>query len=82
MQMQIRNLKYRDVYSEVFEILSYMDKKTVMKIPMVVLCKIKKEKNNNYISRIDKNNIFVRENVLPETINYFSWLYRNYWIND
>ena len=63
-------------------LLKFKHKKTVMKIPMDVLCKIKKEKNNNYISRIDKNNIFVRENVLPETINYFSWLYRNYWIND
>lgn len=72
-------MKINDVYAEVFEILSYMDKKTVMKIPINVLSKIKREKNNNYISRIDKKNIFNRKNVMPETLKVFELLYKNYW---
>lgn len=69
----------RNVYSEVFELLGYMDKITVMKIPIEILNKIKENKNDEYISRIDKNNIFNRDNVLPETIKYIAWLDVNFW---
>lgn len=69
----------RNVYSEVFELLGYMDKITVMKIPIEILNKIKKNKNDEYISKIDKNNIFNRDNVLPETIKYIAWLDVNFW---
>ena len=56
-----------------------MDKITVMKIPIEILNKIKKNKNDEYISKIDKNNIFNRDNVLPETIKYIAWLDVNFW---
>ena len=69
----------RNVYSEVFELLGYMDKITVMKIPIEILNKIKKNKNDEYISKIDKNNIFNRDNVLTETIKYIAWLDVNFW---
>ena len=69
----------RNVYSEVFELLGYMDKITVMKIPIEILNKIKENKNDEYISKIDKNNIFNRDNVLPETIKYIAWIDVNFW---
>lgn len=68
-----------NVYKEVYELLSYMDKVTVMKIPIELLNKIKENKNDEYISRIDKEDIFNRNNVLPETIKYIAWLDVNYW---
>lgn len=68
-----------NVYKEVYELLSYMDKTTVMRIPIELLNKIKYNKNDEYISKIDKNDVFNRNNVLPETIKYMAWLDVNYW---
>ena len=68
-----------NVYSEVYEILSYMDKVTVMKIPLNILNTIDQKRNKNYISRINKEDILNRENVLPDTIKYLAWLDMNYW---
>ena len=67
------------VYAEVFEILKYMDKTDVMKIPVEILTKIKDYKDDNYISKIDKNDVFNRANVMPETIKYIAWLDFNFW---
>lgn len=68
-----------NVYSEVYEILSCMDKAIVMKIPLNILETINKKRNKNYISRINKQDIFNRENVLPDTIKYLAWIDMNYW---
>lgn len=68
-----------NVYSEVYKILSYMDKISVMKIPMEILNTIKENRNKKYISKINKKDIFNRNNVLPETIKYMAWIDVNYW---
>lgn len=68
-----------NVYSEVYEILSYMDKMSVMKIPMEILNTIKENRNKKYISKINKKDIFNRNNVLPETIKYMAWIDVNFW---
>ena len=44
--------------SEIFEILSYMDKQQVMKIPVSLLENFKNNRQKDYISRIDKNDIY------------------------
>lgn len=67
------------VYAEVFEILKCMDKTDVMKIPVEILTKIKDYKDDNYILKIDKNDVFNRANVMPETIKYIAWLDVNFW---
>lgn len=71
-----------NVCSEVYELLGAMDKMTVMKIPMKILEDIKQRRNKEYISKIDKNDIFNRDNVLPETIKYIAWLDVNFWENE
>ena len=71
----------QNVYSEVYEILSYMDKSVVMKIPIDILEKIKEKRNKDYISRIDKNDIFNKNNVDKKTIEVLAWLDVNYWID-
>ena len=51
-------------YKELFEILGYMDKITVMKIPMDILQTIKNKKDNNYKTRVDKKDLFKRYSLL------------------
>ena len=56
-------------YKELYEILSYMDKATVMKIPTEILQTIK----NN------KDDIFNEKNVNRETIDLLCYFYKHYW---
>lgn len=68
-----------EVYEEVYEILSHMDKVTVMKIPLGVLEEINNNRDVNYISRINPNDLFNELNVERETIVFIAWLDYNYW---
>ena len=47
-----------NTYSEVFEILSLMDKKVVMKVPEKILNNIKLRRNTNYKLNLTTDNIF------------------------
>lgn len=69
-------------YAEVFEILSYMDKKTVMKIPVEVLQLFKNERKKDYVSRINKNDLFNENNVSKQTRVIFAWLNLKYWATE
>ena len=69
------------IYKELYEILSYMDKVTVMKIPISILQTIKNKKDNRYITKIDKNDLFNEHNVNRETIDILCYLYKHYWCN-
>lgn len=60
--------------TEVFEILSYMNRKTVMKIPFEILSIIKENRNINYVSKIDKNDMFNPNNLSEDAISILSWL--------
>lgn len=66
-------------YKELYEILSYMDKATVMKIPIEILQTIKNNKDDRYITQIDKNDIFNEKNVNRETIDLLCYFYKHYW---
>ena len=66
-------------YKELYEILSYMDKTTVMRIPIEILQDIKKKKDNKYITQIDKRDIFNEKNVSRETIDLLCYFYKHYW---
>lgn len=66
-------------YKELYEILSYMDKVTVMKIPISILQTIKDKKDNRYITKIDKNDLFNEHNVNRETIDLLCYFHKHYW---
>lgn len=66
------------VYEELYEILYNMDKLTVMKIPEKILLKIKENRDKEYITKIDKNDIFNFENISEETARILAWLDYNY----
>ena len=67
-----------NMYAEVFEILGCMNKQEVMRIPVNIIEYIKKEKSKNYITRIDKNDLFNPENIDQRSINLLTWLISNY----
>ena len=70
-----------NTYTEVYEILSYMDKMTVMKIPIELLKFIKENKNDNFNTLIDKNDLFNMNNISSETKHVLAWLDVNYWMS-
>ena len=70
------------MYAEVFEILGYMNKQEVMRIPINILEYIKQERMKNYISRIDKYDLFNPDNIDARTVNFLAWLMMDYMAND
>lgn len=66
------------MYAEVFEILSYMKKEEVMRIPINVLEHIKKECSRTYQSKIDKNDLFNPDNIDQRSINLLTWFIMDY----
>lgn len=75
-------MNIENIYAETFEILSYMDKMTVMKIPVNVLSSIKNLRNKNFKTNIDKNDIFNENNISKETVDLLCWLDYTYWSNE
>lgn len=71
-----------NTYEEVYEILRYMDKITVMKVPEEILNTIKKKRNVNYKTKIDKNDIFNEENISKEAIDFLCWIDYKYWMDE
>jgi len=71
-----------DVYEEVYEVLGYMDKTTVMKIPEEILVKIKENRNSNFKTKINKENIFDEQNISKEAVDLLCWLDYTYWMDD
>ena len=69
-------------YAEVFEILSYMNRATVMKIPLEILQYIKDNRNIEYVSRINPNNFFNKENVSDKAREILAWIDLEYLVSD
>lgn len=69
-------------YAEVFDLLSYMKKDIVMKIPLYVLEHIKNNRNTKYISKIDPNNIFNKDNISYEARRILAWLDYEYLVKE
>ena len=71
-----------EMYAEVFEILSYMEKQEVMRIPEDILKFIKDKKSKSYKSRIDKNDVLNPDNIDQRTIDLLTGLIVNYMANE
>lgn len=74
--------KIKIAYSEIFEILKYMDKSQVMKIPIEILENFKENRLQNYKSKINKDDIFNKNNITRETLSILGYLNLNYWSNE
>ena len=71
-----------NTYKEVYEILSYMDKITVMKIPESILNRIKEQRNIDFQTRIDKEDIFNEENISKEAMDLLCYFDYHFWIDE
>lgn len=69
-------------YQEVFEVLRNMNKTDVMSIPIEILQIIKNKRNKNFVTRIDKNDLFNEKNISSEAMDFLCWLYFNYLIEE
>lgn len=67
-----------NIYEEVYEVLSYMDKVTVMQVPEYILRNIKQKRNPNFKTNIDKADIFNEDNISKEAVDILCWLNYKY----
>jgi len=72
-------MSYENMYEELYEILSYMDKSTVMKIPEDILNQIIKKRNKSFKTKINKNDLFNENNISREAMDVLCWFDYNYW---
>ena len=75
-------MNIENTYEEVYQILSYMDKVTVMKIPIDIIENIKKKRNTNYKTRIDKNDLFNENNIDKTSMDMLCYFDYQYWMSD
>lgn len=71
-----------NTYEELYEVLRYMDKPTVMKIPESILRNILEKRNNEFETRIDKNDLFKEENMSKEAVDILCWLEYKFWMSE
>lgn len=72
-------MSFENICEELYEILFCMDKATVMKIPESYLNQIIKNRNKNFKTKIDKNDLFNENNISKEAMDLLCWFDYNYW---
>ena len=66
-------------YREVYEILKYIQKEDIEKIPKDFLQTIEDNMDKEYIYKIDENKSFEEQETLKETKAIISIIYKEYW---
>ena len=69
---------YQNAFTEVYEILNYLDEESYNKIPKEVIDAICANRNLEYNYFIDESIPFVEQKMLPETKAILFNLYRDY----
>lgn len=70
---------YRKAYSEVIEILKYVPKESVDKIPKIMLESFNNNMDKEYTFSIDLNKSFEEQELLEETKAILANIFRDYW---
>lgn len=70
---------YPKAYKEVIEVLKYVPKESVDKIPQSMINTFEKEMDNKYEFSIDINKSFEEQELLDETKAIFANIFRDYW---
>ena len=70
---------YPKAYKEVIEVLKYVPKESVDKIPKTMIGTFNKKMDNNYIFSIDINKSFEEQELLEETKAILANIFRDYW---
>lgn len=69
---------FKDAYSEVYEILKYLDENDKAKIPNEVIEAICENRNKDYIFELDEEKTLQEQKLLPETRAILFNLFRDY----
>ena len=70
---------YLKAYKEVLEVLKYVPKDSVDKIPKTMIDTFNRKMDNNYIFSIDINKSFEEQELLEETKAILANIFRDYW---
>lgn len=73
---------YKKAYKEVVEILKFVSKENVDKIPKEMLDMFEEEQDKEYNFKVDTTKSFEEQLLLEETKTIFSNIFRDYWAND
>ena len=73
---------YKKAYKEVVEILKFVSKENVDKIPKEMLDIFEEEQDKEYNFKVDTTKSFEEQLLLEETKAIFSNIFRDYWAND
>ena len=68
----------KEVYEETFEILAYIDRPIVKRIPFDILETIASRRDKDFKTKIDPKDALNMDNVFPKTSKFISWLNLNY----
>ena len=70
---------YPKAYKEVIEILNYVPKESIDKIPQTMLDTFKTKMDKEYDFTVDVNKSFEEQDILEETKAIFANIFRDYW---
>lgn len=74
------SLQTKNAYSEIFELMKYIDKNDLNKIPMDILITIKENRNEEYTPKINFENI--NESLSKKARALYLWLYKTYIVEE
>ena len=78
--MKMISLQTKNTYSEIFELMKYIDRNDLNKIPKQVLVAIKENRNESYVPKIDLENI--NNSLSKDTLALYIWLYKTYMVKN
>ena len=70
---------YAKAYKEVIEVLNFVPKKSVDKIPQSMIDTFKAKMDNDYDFKVDIDKSFEEQELLDETKAIFANIFRDYW---
>lgn len=70
---------YSKAYKEVIEVLNFVPKESVHKIPQTMINTFKAKMDKNYDFKVDINKSFEEQELLEETKAIFANIFRDYW---
>lgn len=74
------SLQTKNAYSEVFELMKSVDRNDLDKIPMDILISIKENRNEEYVPKIDFENI--NQSLSKKALALYIGLYKKYIVQD
>ena len=78
----LKEENYAKAYKEVFEILKYVSKEDLEKIPNTFMQMLQKKMDKNYDFALNLNKEFEEQEMLRETKAILAYIYVNYWCDE